>query len=180
MVQHRAFELQPDLPAEGAPARAFYEAKFGGATRTDQLFARVTAVARSDGLELDFGRMKKAPNTRLAHRVVHLLGARGLTALDAFFEGHFSLGADLTQLDELLGLLERRGLAFDRAELIQAVGRGAGADQVAEDVALAQSYGIGGVPLFLAIDQGGAPTLAVSGAQPTPVLQAFLTEAFGA
>lgn len=176
-IQHRAFELQPDLPAEGLPARAFYDRKFGGAARTEQMFARVTEVAAADGLHLDFRKMTKAPNTRLAHRAVHLCGDAGIQALDALFVGHFSEGLDLTDPEAVVAQLLRQGVPIDGEGLRARLAEGEGEAQVAEDQALARRLGISGVPLFLAVTGAEGPPWAVSGAQPTEVLSALLTRA---
>lgn len=179
-LQHRAFELQPELPARGLPARAFYDRKFGGAARTEQMFARVTEVAAADGLQLNFSKMSTAPNTRLAHRVVHLCGDAGIQALDALFAGHFSEGVDLTDVEAIFAQLEHHQVPFDRDRLLKRLSDGEGEAEVSADQALARRLGISGVPLFLAVTGAAGPPLAVSGAQPVDVLSAFLTRAAAA
>lgn len=176
-LQHRAFELQPDLPATGLPAREFYDRKFGGAARTEQMFARVAEVAAADGLHLDFGKMAKAPNTRLAHRVVHLCGEAGIQALDALFLGHFSEGVDISDRQAIFDQLQRQRVPVDLEDLKARLAEGEGEAEVVADQALARSLGIGGVPLFLAATAGEGPPLAVSGAQPAEVLSALLRRA---
>ncbi|MBK6682978.1 MAG: DsbA family oxidoreductase [Deltaproteobacteria bacterium] len=176
-LQHRAFELQPDLPAQGLPARAFYDRKFGGAARTEQMFARVTEVAAADGLRFDFSKMAKAPNTRLAHRVVQLCGEAGIQALDALFLGHFSEGVDLGDPQAIFEQLRRHQVPVEVESLAARLVDGEGEAEVVADQALARRLGISGVPLFLAVTGRQGPPLAVSGAQPAEVLSALLTEA---
>ncbi|HEY0468477.1 MAG TPA: DsbA family protein, partial [Polyangiaceae bacterium] len=64
----RAFQLQPGLPAEGVPAEAFFERKFGGKERARGVFERVTQLGRADGIFFDFNQQLRAPNTELAQR----------------------------------------------------------------------------------------------------------------
>src|SRR6516165_10697331 len=43
-VRWHPFELNPDLPAQGVPRAAYLQAKFGGAARADEIYARVRAA----------------------------------------------------------------------------------------------------------------------------------------
>lgn len=173
-VRWRAFELQPSLPPEGVEARPFYERKFGGKARVDAIFARTTEVARGDGLTLRFELMKRAPNSRLAHRAILLLqedGARDAAAT-ACFRGHFEDGADIGDLDALVALLGRHGVPGDLAALRERLVAGAAREEVLADEREAAQLGVDGVPFFVANRR-----LALSGAQPPEVLRAFLAEA---
>lgn len=173
-VRWRAFELQPALPPEGVEARPFYNRKFGGEARVAQLFAHVTAVARKDGITLDFERMSRAPNSRLAHRAIQLAQAQGQgdAAVTACFRAHFEEGADLASLDALIAAFERHALPLDLAALRDRLARGDGASQVLADEDEARAVGVSGVPFFIANRK-----LAVSGAQPPEILRDLLAEA---
>ncbi|MCB1685522.1 MAG: DsbA family protein, partial [Pseudomonadales bacterium] len=52
-VRWHPFQLNPDMPAEGYARRPYLEAKFGGAQRASEIYARVKAAGRAAGLELD-------------------------------------------------------------------------------------------------------------------------------
>lgn len=159
----RAFQLQPGLPAEGVPAQAFFERKFGGRERVRAIFERVTEVGRAVGIQFDFYKQERAPNTELAHRVICFAGSKGQAAptVEALFSGYFEHGLDLCELSEIVRTLERAQVAIDCAELVSAIDGGFGQRQVASDLSVAREYGIGGVPLFI-FDQ----RYSVEGAQP--------------
>lgn len=161
-VVWRAFELNSCIPEEGVAARSFYAAKFGGEERMEEIFAHVTAIAREEGIAMDYGRMRRAPNTRLAHRLVRVAAERGRqdAAVEALFRGHFEEGVDVGDLDAALALLETHEVGLDGDELRAALGAGEGRAEVERDIAAAMCIGIGGVPFFVADNR-----YAVSGAQ---------------
>jgi predicted DsbA family dithiol-disulfide isomerase len=164
----RAFELQPDLPTEGMAVEDFYPRKFGSAEAMAEAFARATAEAARSGLELRYDRIARAPNTRLAHRLVTLAGRRGRapSALVALFEGHFRDGADVGDADQAIALVTAAAPALDGAELRRELDAGEGEEEVAAEEALAARLGIRGVPFFLA-----ARAVALSGAHDAGTLR---------
>jgi predicted DsbA family dithiol-disulfide isomerase len=168
VIRWRAFELQPDLPPEGVEARPFYARKFGGEARVQQLFDQVAGVAAQDGLRLDFSKMRRAPNTRLGHRLVRLVDAGRPEAADALvralFVAHFTDGLDLSRAEVLLEVAAQVEPALDLEALRSGLLGDAALDDVLADERLAGELGIRGVPFFVAGLQGPRPR-AVSGAQ---------------
>jgi predicted DsbA family dithiol-disulfide isomerase len=162
-VRWHAFQLQPDIPLEGADAAPYFNAKFGGPERVAEMHQRVTDIAAADGLEFHMERQKRAPNTLLAHRAVKL-AADPAAAVEALFTAHFVDGEDIGDRDTILRLIPD----LDPA----ALDRGDGAEAVAEDLRMAGEIGINGVPFFV-----GAMRVAVSGAQDPEVLRQLLAEA---
>jgi predicted DsbA family dithiol-disulfide isomerase len=161
-VRWRAFQLAPDLPAEGVDAESYFAAKFGP-DRIKAMHEHVTDIAAEDGLELRFDLQKRAPNTRLAHRAVKLSPDQD-AAVATLFSAHFQQGEDLADRDTLLRLLPD----LDPARL----DAGEGEAEVDEDLALASQIGINGVPFFVADMK-----VAVSGAQPAEVLNQLIAQA---
>jgi len=147
----RAFQLQPGLPAEGVPAAAFFERKFGGPERARATFERLTTVGREVGIAFDFHKQRRAPNTELAQRVIRFAVGKGQAAptVEALFSGYFEHGVNVAELAEIVHWLERAHVELDGAELVTALAAGFGKEQVAGDLSLAREYGIGGVPLFI-------------------------------
>jgi predicted DsbA family dithiol-disulfide isomerase len=170
----RAFELQPDLPPEGMATEDFYPRKFGSAEAMLEAFQRVAAEAASSGLELRFDLMKRAPNTRLAHRLVALAARQGraVEALDALFEGHFQDGADVADAEQAVALVAEAALDLDAGALRDALAAGEGEREVATEEGLAAKMGLSGVPFFLA-----GRAVALSGAHEPEVLRELLQAA---
>jgi predicted DsbA family dithiol-disulfide isomerase len=167
-VRPRAFELQPDLPPEGMATEDFYPRRFGSVEAMREAFERVSAEAASSGLELRFDRMKRAPNTRLAHRLVALAARHGRApdALGALFRGHFQEGADVADLAQAAAIVAGAVPELEPDDICAAVDEGEGDAEVAAEEGLAARMEITGVPFFLA-----ARSVALSGAHDTATLR---------
>jgi predicted DsbA family dithiol-disulfide isomerase len=166
-VRPRAFELQPDLPPEGMATEDFYPRRFGSVEAMREAFERVTTEAASSDLELRFDRMTRAPNTRLAHRLVKIAATHGAAAdaLDALFRAHFQEGADVADLTQAAEIVAGAVPALDATALCRAIDEGEGDEEVSAEEAVAARMGITGVPFFLA-----GRSVALSGAHDTETL----------
>jgi predicted DsbA family dithiol-disulfide isomerase len=160
-VLPRAFELQPDLPPEGMATDDFYPRKFGSVEAMREAFERTAAEAARSGLEIRFDRMRRAPSTRLGHRLVALAAREGraVDALYALYAGHFVSGADVADAEQAIALVAAAVPELDAGALREALAAGEGEDEVATEEGLAARLGLSGVPFFLA-----ARSVALSGA----------------
>ena len=173
-VRPRAFELQPDLPPEGMATEDFYPRRFGSVEAMREAFERVTAEAAGSGLELRYDRMTRAPNTRLAHRLVKIAAQQGRAAdaLDALFRGHFREGADVADLAQAAERVAGAVPEVDATDLCRAIDAGEGDDEVSAEESVAARMGITGVPFFLA-----GRSVALSGAHDTETLGQLIAAA---
>lgn len=163
-MRWRAFELQPQLPVEGVDALPFFLAKFGSEATMRSAFGQLRDLGAAEGVRFDFGAMRRAPNTHLAHRLIALTGD---ALVEPLFRAHCAEGLDIADLDVLLAVAERTGL--DSAELLAELAAGGGEASVSTDLTAAAELGISAVPFFLF-----ARRYAVSGAQPPEVLAKLL------
>src|SRR5450432_455481 len=172
-LRFRAFQLQPGLPAEGVPAEPFFERKFGGKERVRALFQRIAELGRAEGIAFDFSKQLRAPNTELCHRVIHIASERqqGDATVEALFRGYFEQGVNLSDLSEIVRLLERQAVDLDTGELCDRLAAGEGKSEVASDLRKAADYGVGAVPLFI-FDQ----RYAIEGAQPIEHFQRLIAK----
>jgi predicted DsbA family dithiol-disulfide isomerase len=170
-VRPRAFELQPDLPPEGMAVKDFYPRRFGSVEAMREAFERVTAEAARSGLELRYDRMARAPNTRLAHRLIVLAGRHGRAndALLALFRGHFQEGANVSDMTQAAAIVSGVVPELEADDLCAAVDDGGGDAEVAAEESLAARMGITGVPFFLA-----ARSVALSGAHEAETLRELI------
>lgn len=174
-ITWHAFELQPDMPPAGLPAREFYDKKFGSPGRWASTWSRMAAMGEAEGFTFAFEKMQRAPSTRLAHRAIRIARELGGAAaqdavVEACFRAHFTDGVDVSDRDALLGALA--STLIDPAVLRD---RLAGDDALAEVIAderEAAELGISGVPFFVAQRK-----LAMSGAQPPNIFDGFLAQA---
>jgi predicted DsbA family dithiol-disulfide isomerase len=177
-VRWRSFQLSPEAPvgSDRTEAEVLAETKAIPLDAVEEMFAHVTAVAATVGLEYRFDTVRPA-NTFDAHRLVHLARRRGAATADAMVEAlmsaHFERGLAVDDHDVLAGLAADVGLdpAAVRTSL---VGRD-GADEVLEDLEEGRTVRVSGVPFFVLDRRFG-----VSGAQPTELFAEALRRAWSA
>lgn len=162
-IHWRAFQLNPDLPSEGRDRREYLDAKFGGPEQVHAIHARIQEAGRGAGIEFQFDRITRSPNTLKAHRLIRLAGAqqRAGGMVETLFRGYFVEGRDIGDPDTLAELAHSAGVAGDIHTWL------AGDEQqaaVLEDLQAARRLGIGGVPFFILENR-----FALSGAQPVTV-----------
>ncbi|MEM1315419.1 MAG: DsbA family protein, partial [Pseudomonadota bacterium] len=110
------------------------------------------------GLDVDFGRMTRTPNTLDAHRVIRWArqqnggepdgGAAAQTAVvTRMFERYFREGADLGDREVLIEIAEAAGMERELTAALLA--SDADLEDVRAEDASAREMGVGGVPTFL-------------------------------
>lgn len=139
-IHWRPYQLNPDMPPEGAERATYRAAKFGSVERGAELDANVAASGRAVGLEFRHDRMLRTPNTIAAHRLIRWAGE---AIVEPLFQAYFQDGQDigdhavLAALAAPLGLDAAKFLASDEAD----------AEVRAEDAQF-RRIGINGVPSF--------------------------------
>jgi len=174
-VRWHPFQLNPDLPADGVDRKSYLDAKFGGAARADQIYARVRAAAVDAGVELALDSIVRQPNTLLAHRLIAWAQADGRDAgalVERLFRAYFVEGRMIGEIDTLAELAGEAGLDADAARDLLASGRLR--DEVAAADERARALGIDGVPFFVFDGK-----VALSGAHEPATLLDAIAEARG-
>jgi predicted DsbA family dithiol-disulfide isomerase len=175
-VVWRAFELDPAAPREQDSAVAYaarLAKKYGASVQqAEGMIARMTEVARADGLDFRFDRVRPG-NTFDAHRVLHLAQRRGVQGVvkERLLRAYMTEGEPIGDREVLARLGGEAGL--DAEEVRGALASGAYAREVRADEAQASELGIRGVPFFVL---GGR--YALSGAQPAELLLRALVQAW--
>ncbi|HEY8623613.1 MAG TPA: DsbA family oxidoreductase [Casimicrobiaceae bacterium] len=151
-VRWHPFQLNPDLPPQGIPRRAYLDAKFGGETRAAEIYARVKAVGAEVGIAFDFDRIEIQPNTLAAHRLIAWVQEQadvGLTSdlVERLFQAYFVQGRPIGEPDELARIASEAGLELAVAQAMLASTEGLAA--VSAEDREARNVGINGVPFFI-------------------------------
>lgn len=170
-LRWRPFFLNPAMPAEGMDRALYLARKFGGAEQARGIYARIEAAGREAGIDFQFDRIRRTPNTLQAHRLLHKAGQHGVqdAVAAALFRAYFLDGADVGAESVLLAIATAAGLdAADVSAYLQS-----DADRSAIDTAYreALALGVNSVPCFVFADR-----YAVSGAQPAATLLRVLDE----
>ncbi len=147
-VAWHPFQLNPDMPAEGADRLKYRIAKFGGLERSRQIDERLTEAAAHVGLEFHLDKITRTPNTVNAHRLIRFAGQKGVqdAIVEELFEGYFCKGADIGDLKILADIGAEGGL--DRAEVLAMLESDEGRKEVLAGDQMARNAGIQGVPSF--------------------------------
>jgi len=165
----RPFQLNPDMPAEGADRATYLAGKFGGPERAKGIYQRVIDAAAGEGIPVDFDAMTRMPNTLASHSVMRWAAEAGVQhrIAEILFRRYFTEGQDIGDHAILADAAAEAGM--DRAKVLADLAAGRDRDTVAAEDQMARDMGISGVPCFI-IDR----KYAVSGAQdPAMFLQVF-------
>jgi predicted DsbA family dithiol-disulfide isomerase len=170
-VEWHPFQLNPDLPREGADRRAYLEAKFGGKAEAARAYANVMQAAEAAGVEINLDRMDRQPNTLDAHRLIHWAGLEGRqnAVVNGLFRAYFRDGRDIGNSDTLADIGAAAGM--DGAVVARLLATDADRDDLAARDADARRKGVRAVPTFLIARQ-----YVVSGAQPPELWKQVATD----
>ncbi len=171
-VTWRPYQLYPQIPDAGIPRDAFMAARFGRDASATDIYRRITAEAESEGLALDFERIRMAPNTFRAHRLLSWAEGSGRQhgLAEVLFRCYFRDGRDVGDPAVLADAAAEAGL--DGAAAADMLRGHDEADKVRAELSLAEAAGVTGVPFFVL-----AGRFAVPGAQPREVMAQLISRA---
>lgn len=90
-IKWRGVQLLPSMPIDGIPYKAFYLQRLGNKTAVSMRQEQVRQAAKAVGVEIDFERIPRMPNTARAHSIFANAMRLGDSAQhDLFLEGLFS------------------------------------------------------------------------------------------
>ena len=160
-IEWHPFQLNPEMPAEGADRRSYLEARFGGKQNAAGIYARVEQAAEAAGVSINFETMNRVPNTLDAHRLIHWAGLEGrqTVMVSALFRAYFRDGKDIGDKATLATLAGDAGMDKAVAARLLATSEDR-ADLAARD-AHARQRGVNSVPTFVIANQ-----YVLTGAQP--------------
>lgn len=171
-VEYHSFELAPDTPVDfdGTPADFLSRRKGLPMDQVHQMLERVTGIAKDVGLDYDFDHVHQT-NTVKAHELLHFAKSKGLQLemKERLLEAYFVNGEHVGRVEDLADIAVEVGL--DRDEVVRVLENEQFLSDVKADVALAQEYGIQGVPFFVFDGKYG-----VSGAQEAATFANVLTQ----
>ena len=167
----RPFQLDPTTPPEGHDRKQQMIRKFGP-DAGKQIFKNVLAAAEGTGINWNFDKITRTPNTLNAHRLIRWAASTGEQhqIAEALFCAYFEQALDIGDVAMLLDIGEKHGL--ERDLLVDLFASDRDMEQTRNDDAAARELGVTGVPAFLA---GGKFML--MGAQEPEYLNLFLNKA---
>ena len=171
-VRWRPYQLDPTIPEGGLDRVEHMAKKFGKSGRLQSVHDNLTRLGAEVGVPFAFDKIKRAPNTLDAHRLVRWASSAGVQArvVNRLFEAYFVEGRDIGDRSLLTEIGGECGL--ERTLVEELLTKGADADLVREEIAQAQAIGVSGVPFFIFAGRLGVP-----GAQEPSVLRRAIAQA---
>lgn len=169
-IHWRPYQLDPTVPADGLDRQAYMERKFGD--RVPEIHARIAEAGQAAGIDFAFDRIRRAPNTLDAHRLIRWAWSAGRqdAVVESLFHAFFVEGLDIGDRAVLGDRAASAGM--DRDIVMRLLDEEVDADLVRGDVERARSLGVTGVPFFILEGRIG-----LSGAQPPDTMGQAIAKA---
>ncbi len=148
-ISWKPFQLNPNMPTEGMDRREYLERKFGGQQAAMQVYGQIAAAAEAAGLDINFEKMTRTPNTINAHRVIYWAGVEGVQNefVATIFNGFFKEGWDISDIQVLVDAAVLVGMDGDMVKRL--LKSDAELVETRASDAHSREMGITGVPTFL-------------------------------
>jgi predicted DsbA family dithiol-disulfide isomerase len=156
-VRWRPYQLDPTIPDGGLDRAEYMAKKFGKSGRLQTVHDNLVRLGAEVGLPFAFDKIRRAPNTLDAHRLIRWANSAGVQGkvVDRLFKAYFVEGRDIGDRGVLIDIAGECGLDVELVEKLLA--EGADADLVREEIAQAQAIGVSGVPFFIFAGRLGVP-----------------------
>jgi predicted DsbA family dithiol-disulfide isomerase len=173
-IRWHPYQLNPAMPREGISRREYRIKKFGSWERSQQLDANIVAVGKTEGIDFNFDRVERTPNTLDAHRLIALADQAGCqdAVVEALFQAYFANGQDLSNRQTLLAVVTAAGLDQQRATTL--LNSDEDHETIKAAAEQARKLKVDSVPFFIINGE-----LGLSGAQPPDVFLAAFNQAAG-
>ncbi|AWV99524.1 DsbA family oxidoreductase [Arcticibacterium luteifluviistationis] len=163
-INWHPFQLDPNIPQEGADKEEYMANKFGSVERYEMLAENLISAGDGVGISFDFKSAKTIPNTMKMHQLLHVASKEGFadSLKERLFKANFEEVLDLTQDATLVNIMKE----FDWTEeyTLSVINDQEIAYWVTQEIRNYQQMGVTGVPFFIFNNK-----YAFSGAQPPQV-----------
>jgi predicted DsbA family dithiol-disulfide isomerase len=148
-VTWRPFELNPDIPTQGADLAEYLAARVGPPEQLEQARAELVRQGAASGIEFRFDLITRMPNTRRSHLLIAHAARSGRQSVvkERIMRAYFEEGCDIGDVEALVRLGVDAGLSeYDsRSALVLREGQ----DGVVAAERHASVLGITGVPTYI-------------------------------
>jgi predicted DsbA family dithiol-disulfide isomerase len=139
----RCFLLNPSMPKDGMSRQAYLMGKFGNSASS--VYNRIASAGRQSGIDFNFERIKRTPDSRKTHRYLLAAAAMGYDLSDAFFRAYFIDGRDIGDEVELNEIACEHGVNIPPKSLADPTLN----QQIANDMAMSRQLRVDGVPYIV-------------------------------
>jgi len=165
-IHWRAFQLNPDMPAEGMERSQYLETKFGGPEGAKQVYQQISSAGEGEGIDFQFKSIDRTPNSVQSHRLIRFASGQGKqdAVVERLFKAYFLEGQNIGEDAVLSELAVEAGL--DKEEVDSFLAGEERREEILSEDLYARQQGINGVPCFIFNGR-----YALSGAQDPSVLR---------
>lgn len=148
-IEWHPFFLNLNMPAQGMDRLEYLETKFGGKENAYNAYLPIAQAAKEAGLDIEFEKIKRTPNTMDAHRLIHWAGIEGVQTpiASALFKAYFEQGRDISDHDTLSDIADSNGM--DAAVVRRLLNTDADKDVILEKDDGFRHMGVKSVPTFI-------------------------------
>src|SRR5210317_464593 len=146
-IDHKPFQLNPDMPKEGIERSRYLEIKFGSKENAQPMYDLMVEEANKEGLNFNLHIIKKTPNTVLSHLLVNLAEKENKhnEIKEKIYQSYFIEGLDIGDKEILINI----GKEFNiNGDTINNFFNLKNIEEVNSYISVAREKEINGVPFF--------------------------------
>jgi len=146
-IHHTPFQLNPDMPTEGISRDKYLEIKFGGKDYAASMYENMKLKAKESGLNFNFEKIKKTPNTVLSHLLVNLSKQFNLQneIIEKIYKSYFIDGLDIGDVNILTNIAKENNIPEN---VFTNFINDRNTENINSKILIAKKKGINGVPFF--------------------------------
>ena len=175
----RPYQLDPTIPPDGLPRKAYMLQKFGSQERIQEMHDRIAPLGEAEGIRFNFDAMEFSANTLDAHRLIRWAASEKspdgaqTQIVRRLFEVNFEEAGNIGDKAVLAQLAGEAGMDAGLTEVL--LSSSADVEAVQTEIQTSARMGITGVPCFLLEGK-----YAVMGAQDAETLADAIRQVAGA
>lgn len=148
-LAYRVFQLNPAMPRDGMDRKEHMRQKFGESKGPSAVLDALLAAGKELGIEFNFSRIARTPNTLDAHRLIRWAYSTGCqpAVVEILFRRYFTDCEDIGDQAVLLDIAREAGM--DTEIVADLLSRDADTDLIRTEDATARRIGIQGVPSYV-------------------------------
>ena len=146
-IHHTPFQLNPDMPTEGISRDKYLEIKFGGKDYAASMYENMKLKAKESGLDFNFEKIKKTPNTVLSHLLINLSKQFNLQneIIEKIYKSYFIDGLDIGDVKILINIAKENNIPEN---VFTNFIDDRNTENINSKILIAKEKGINGVPFF--------------------------------
>tara|TARA_B000000475_G_scaffold6948_1_gene6404 strand:+ start:293 stop:910 length:618 start_codon:yes stop_codon:yes gene_type:complete len=146
-IHHTPFQLNPDMPTEGISRDKYLEIKFGGKDYAASMYENMKLKAKESGLNFNFEKIKKTPNTVLSHLLINLSKQFNLQneIIEKIYKSYFIDGLDIGDVKILINIAKENNIPEN---VFTNFIDDRNTENINSKILIAKEKGINGVPFF--------------------------------